>query len=48
MYGKKIAKLPLFNFIERVLGNVAPLISDKWVKYGVNEDGGSMSPASKK
>ena len=48
MYGNKTGKLQLFNFIERILGNVAPLISDKHVKYGVNEDVNSMSPESKK
>ena len=48
MYGNKIGKLQLFNFIERILGNAAPLVSDKRVKYGVNEDVDSMSPESKK
>ena len=48
MYGNKIGKLQLFNFIEKILGNVAPLISDKCVKYVVNEDVDSMSPDSKK
>ena len=48
MYGNKTGKLQLFDFIERILSNVAPFISDKRVKYGVNEDVDSMSPDSKK
>ena len=36
------------SYLNRVLGNVAPLVTNKQVKYGPDEDVSAMSPMNKK